>query len=240
VCRAATFSRGDAICRASSAMPGRSREQARHGPLRSTMRKVAKAAVGAKGIDTVTSLTADQCNALRSAGVEFAVRYLGSITSEEVDSILGSGMAVMPVTYSRKPGWSPSADVGRSDGASSIYHLGRAGLPCCCTVWLDLEEPGGAKEDVIAYVNAWSDAILQSGYIPGLYVGAGVPLSGEELYHLKSQRYWHSQSVLHAAPQCEWCMYQLYPSTSVAGVWADVNYVQQDRQGRVPAWVVGG
>jgi len=92
--------------------------------------------------------------------------------------------------------------------------------------------------------NAWVAPIKTAGYIPGLYVGSGALLDSKELYALGVVRYWQSLSKEidargeFAEPSCGWCMIQLYPSVSVAGVWVDVDVVQKDYRGRLPAWVV--
>lgn len=210
-------------------------------------RLVAKATVGALGVDCVQGITtAAIAKGLYDAGMRFAVRYLGSVTNPEVELILNAGLALMPVTYSRNPGWTPSGALGKADGAHALQSLQAAGIPKGCTVWLDLEGPGGHAQDVIDWVNGWAAVVIQAGYEAGLYVGYGTMLTSTELYKLQVTRYWHSVSKVTdsagqlAEPGCGWCMYQLHPSVSRAGVWVDVDVVQEDYQGRVPNWVVRG
>jgi hypothetical protein len=33
-------------------------------------------------------------------------------------------------------------------------------------------------------------------------------------------------------------MHQLYPSVTTAGVWTDLDFIQQDFRGRLPTWTV--
>lgn len=208
-------------------------------------RKVENAYVGALGFDTVTEIkTASVAKGLYDSGMRFAVRYLGALSSPEVDLLLGAGLAVMPVTFSRSPGWVPTKAMGEADGREAVANLKAAGLPNGCTVWRDLEGPGGHAQDVIDWVNAWAHVVRDAGYDPGLYAGYGSKLTSSELYGLAVDRYWHSLSRVTdsagqlAEPTCGWCMYQLYPSRMWAGVWVDVNVIQQDYKGRLPLWVV--
>ncbi len=201
--------------------------------------------VGALGADSVQALTPTTAKALKDSGISFSIRYLGSVSPAELSIILDAGLAFMPVTFSRAPGWLPSASLGASDGVAAIAHLKALGLPPGATVWLDLEGPGGTSTDVVAWVNAWADYVKNAGYDPGLYVGYGAKLTSHELYALHVDRYWHSVSKVTdtggniAEPNCGWCMHQLNPSVMWAGVWADIDVVQQDYQGRTPTWVTG-
>jgi hypothetical protein len=206
--------------------------------------RVAKPAyVGALGFDTVTTITPVAAKKLADAGMRFAVRYLGSIYTAELDTLLDAGIAVMPVTYSRAPGWLPSGPMGTADGIEAVRHLQAAGFPKGVTVWRDLEGPGGAPQDIIDWVNAWCKPVREAGYDPGLYVGYGAKLTSKQLYDLAVDRYWHSLSRVTdnanalAEPGCGWCMYQLYDSVTWAGAtWVDVNVIQKDYRGRLPVW----
>lgn len=186
----------------------------------------------ALGVDTVVPL-APYAAALKSAGMSFAVRYLGSVSGEEVRTILAAGLAFMPVTYAKA-----------YSGMGAINQLRMLSLPEGCTVWLDLEGETSAPPDIIAKVNAWAGQIQAGGYEAGLYVGAGCVLTSEELYGLKVTRYWDSCSVeldrygRRAAPKCDFCCVQLRPyNTTVAGVVVDVDVIQRDASGRLPTWV---
>ncbi len=208
--------------------------------------RVAKAAfTGALGVDCVTVIANKaMADGLYAHGFTFACRYLGSLSSSEVDVILESGMALMPVTYSRNPGWLPSAALGGADGNQAVSRCMAAGIPKGVTVWLDLEGPGGHAADVIDWVNAWADVVKSAGYDPGLYCGYGTLLTSHELYMLHVDRYWHSVSRVTdsagqlAEPACGWSMIQLNPSVMRAGVWVDVDVIQEDYQKRLPTWCV--
>ncbi len=205
-------------------------------------RVVQNAEVGALGFDTVAPITDDLAAQFCAAGFRFAVRYLGSLTSAEVDRILDAGLAVMPVTYGLKVGTAVDAAMGRRYGASTVANAQSAGMPRAATVWLDLETVTG---DVAPFVDRWAETVQAGGFVPGLYVGAGAQLSSVELYALKVVRYWHSLSRVTdrnnalAEPACGWCMYQLYPTVRRCGIDVDIDVVQQDYRGRVPTWVTG-
>ena len=191
------------------------------------------------GIDTVATLTAENVSAFMANGYSFVVRYLGSLTTIEVDTILNSGMAVMPVTYSRAVGWSPSAALGVSDGNLALTHLTHLNLPKGVTVWCDLEGVSGTSSDSIAYANAWASIIQTAGYVAGVYVGADIPLNSEELYKLNVHAYWQSCSVVPEVDVCGYMMIQLSPPDVILnGVEVDVDVIEQDHSGRLPSWTV--
>ena len=189
----------------------------------------------AMGVDTVVSLTPGMCSALKSAGMRFAVRYLGGVGLLEVGTILDAGLAFMPVTYA-----------GQYDGFRAVQHMHDLNLPRGCTVWLDVEGAQETPLELAAKINAWAHSVQAAGFDAGLYVGAGALLTSAQLYGLAVDRYWHSCSRVtdiagaESAPACGWSMYQLNPyNTQVAGVTVDVDVIQQDYKGRVPTWVEG-
>jgi hypothetical protein len=207
--------------------------------------QVAKAFVGALGFDCVAIIDEAMARTAYANGCRFAVRYLGSLSTGERNVILDAGLALMPVTYCRAPGWVPSGTMGYGDGHESVTHLRAAGIPQGVTVWRDLEGPGGSPSNVIEYVNAWCEPVRQAGYDPGLYVGYDCHLTGAQLTELAVDRYWHSLSRVAdnlgrtSEPTCGWCMHQLYPTCpSWHGYNVDLNVVQQDYRGRLPYWVV--
>lgn len=64
------------------------------------------------------------------------------------------------------------------DAANEAYFLLRTinGFPMPCGVFLDMEEPkqlGLPKEKLLSIIAAWSNAIAEAGYIPGVYSSAG-------------------------------------------------------------------
>jgi hypothetical protein len=75
---------------------------------------------------------------------------------------------------------------------------------------------------------------------PGLYVGAGVPLTSDELFHeVPFRRYWRSFSQVPNVDVRGYQMIQLFPGdVAVAGVRVDVDVVQSDYLRNRPVWVV--
>jgi hypothetical protein len=176
----------------------------------------------ATGVDCVTPITAQSAAALSAADILFCARYLGSLTSDELETILAAGLCVSPVTFADK-----------FDPAQTLAELAALGVPHGVTIWLDVET---VKEDPTGAINAWADALTEAGYQPGLYVGANIgppdnPLLAEALYKLRVVRYWSSMSRT-PTPQCGWVMRQLYPTTSVGGVAVDIDVTQHDWEGR--------
>lgn len=188
----------------------------------------------ALGVDCITVLNATSAAALKAAGMRFAIRYLGSITPIELAEILGAGLVFMPVTFSRAPGWVPTAAMGTSDGQTDVQHIKALGLPSGCTVWIDLEGAIGSASTVSAWVNARAQVIRLSGYDVGLYVGYGSVLDSAQLYALAEvDRYWKSLSDV-PTPTCGFSMMQLWKTTVVAGVSVDVDCIQYDYNDRLP------
>lgn len=197
------------------------------------MRAAHEAFVGALGFDTIVTIDAAHATKLAAWGMKFAVRYLGSLSSVEVDTLHDAGLAVMPVTYG-----------GAFNGDLAVAQLRAAGIAPGTTVWLDLEGQGGKRTPVmlVTIVNEWAAKVKAAGYDPGLYVGWDAVLTSTELYALSVDRYWHALSRLSdrngdlSEPSCGWCMYQLYPSITVGGVLVDVDVIQKDYKNRLPMW----
>lgn len=191
------------------------------------------ARVGARGIDAVSLVdTADKAEALKAAGVEFVVQYLGSVTHPIVQTILDADLAFSPVTYAN-----------RFDGPTTVRELSLLGLPPGVTVWLDVESVEALNPIALqAKINAWAGAVIAAGYMPGLYVGPGSVLTSFELYRLRVVRYWRcgarilDRSGQLAEPGCGFCMDQLFPSITTGGLWTDLDVVQEDFRGRLPVF----
>jgi hypothetical protein len=209
---------------------------------------IQSALVGALGADTDTTLTAASAAALKRAGLEFVVRYIslgsespGDLSVAETKAILSSGLALMAVQHVREPGWLPSQALGAQDGSHAAGNAVAAGIPAGVSVWLDLEGvlSTSTPQGVIAYCNAWNAAVKSAGYSTGVYVGAACGLDGDALYNsLSFTAYWRSQSQVPNVTTRGYCMIQLYPSETVAGVAVDYDVVQQDYLGGLPRWVV--
>jgi hypothetical protein len=204
--------------------------------------KASLATLPAFGIDTVQALDFDDCSHLLEHGFDFVVRYLGGLTPKELERILISGLALMPVTYSRAPGWAPTGELGERDGDKAVERLRTLGMPDGVTVWLDLEGCAGPASGTADWVNAWSLVIKSAGYQAGLYVGAQPGgLGPEELWRLPyTTRYWRSCSRVPEPANRGWCMQQLRPPNIKLGqLTVDVDVIESDFRGGLPTWAVG-
>jgi hypothetical protein len=166
---------------------------------------VKAAAPGLHGFDTNTVLTAQVASAFRQQGFAFCVRYLspsspqagGDLSAAEAQAILGSGLALMAVQHVSKAEWAPTEALGSQFGAAAAQNAQTVGFPPGVNIWRDLEgvRSGVANEDVIAYCNAWFDAVSAVQYQPGIYVGSDCILTGDDLFwRLRTHHYWRSGS----------------------------------------------
>jgi len=198
------------------------------------------------GFDTDTKLTADICNALRSYGYRFAVRYLsigpdcapGDLDHDEMVTITQAGLALMAVQHVRFPGWQPVKALGMSDGANAVAHALNAGLIAGASIWNDLEGVQQPYPNIIDYLEAWYDQVRRPAYLPGQYVGADCGLTGEQLWDLSVTRYWKSASDVPNIPNRGYCMIQSTVPYPVAGISIDWNDVRQDNLGGLPVGMV--
>lgn len=203
--------------------------------------KTKVASFPAFGVDTVQTLNVEMCHYLIRNGYSFAVRYLGMLKKPEMDRILCSGLALMPVTTSRKSGWKPDGTLGKADGNKAVKQLAALNFPKKCTVWLDLEGCAGPAELTAEWVTAWSKVVKDAGYMPGLYVGANPGgLGPEELWRLPhTVRYWRGCSIVPEPARRGFCNFQMYPPNLKLGpCYVDVNVLCKDWKNDLPSWVV--
>lgn len=198
------------------------------------------------GFDCDTTLSVALARQFFTQGYKFCLRYLSigqvssqDLTEQEAADILNSGLALMPVQHSRKQGWSPKQALGQQDGQDASVNAKTVGFPDRVSLWCDLE---GVKtsiqaQDVIDYCEAWHEAVSAAGYTPGLYVGAGALLNGEQFYDLPFQHYWRSQSQVPDIPLRGYQVIQLGPSIQINGVSIDLDVALNDNQGGAALWL---
>jgi hypothetical protein len=156
----------------------------------------------------------------------------------------------MAVQHAPEPGWIPGGRVGEQHGSNAARNAQSAGLPLGINIWLDLEgvNSGAPASDVSAYCNAWFAKVSEAGYIPGLYVGAGSILSGEQLDALDVQYFWKSGSSRcargqgscfeYSYPMRGYCMVQSISGAARLGnVAYDSDVIQQDNCSETPRWL---
>jgi hypothetical protein len=200
---------------------------------------VAAALPGMQGFDCDSVLDAVAADRLYGSGFRFAIRYLsrtapqnpGDLSAAEAALILAAGLALTAVQHCPLPGWSPSAAVGQAYGQAAAQNAAAIGLPVGLSLWLDLEGAASwaTAAATIAHVNGWAGAVEAAGYLPGLYVGANQPLSGDELYwRLRVTRYWQSASDVPAIPYRGYCLAQALAPSPIDGVDLDRDVAMND------------
>lgn len=197
------------------------------------MRAVLAAAL-VMGIDTLSTISGADSARLVAQGMKFRIGYIDHVTPEELGAQLDAGLPFSPVTYALE-----------FDPAHTVARLEALAIPKGVTVWLDVEGVQIAPDALIAKINAWSAAVEAGGWQPGLYVGAGCPLTSSELSALRSVRYMQGCSRLldrNGAPQVPsrgYCVIQLRPDdVMLAGVKVDVDVTQADYRGDLPTFAV--
>lgn len=159
---------------------------------------------GSRGFDANARIGPKAAAAFRAAGYLFAVRYVRraaahdyDLSAAEAGTIIGAGLGLMVVQHVAAPGWRASRDLGEKYGAIAAHETSLVGVPPMVHVWCDLEGVATdcPPDDVIAFCDAWYDAVDAAGFAPGLYVGDCCILSPDELYGLKFSAYWSAYNL---------------------------------------------
>jgi hypothetical protein len=203
---------------------------------------------GALGFDADSVVSLNAAQQFASQGYAFCVRYLslgdgqaeGDLSPAESGNILAAGLGLTAVQHVRRPGWSPSAGLGQADGSHAAINAGAVGFPPGVNIWCDLEgvSISSLASDVIAHSNAWFAAVSAAGYVPGLYVGANVVLSGQQLYDLAFEHYWQSASEVPTLPARGYQMVQTLVPGLVNGIGIDKDVTQTDSAGGQAIWLI--
>ena len=209
---------------------------------------VQSAAPKLKGFDTAGVVSAGEAKEFAQAGYAFCLRYLslgnvqkpGDLSYNEANAILDAGLALGAVQHVLNAGWIPTKELGTRYGTNAANNAKSIGLPQGMNLWLDLEgvKTGTQAPQTIAYCNAWYDAVLQAGFVPGIYVGAGCGLTGNQLYFkLKFQHYWKSMSRVPDIPNRGYQMVQGFVKNKVFGVGIDSDVTKTDLKGGTVLWL---
>jgi hypothetical protein len=218
------------------------------------MIKVEQAAVPCLGVDTSQPLSLGHIDTLRVFDVRFVIRYVpldgglpkNCLTGFELEALTKAGLAVMCVQHGRSQDW--TANRGLADGREAGEYAKAIDYPHDATLWCDLEasERAADPKSLIDYANAWCvGAASGSALRLGLYVGAGLPLTGPELYGLPFRSYWRSCSQVPNIPHRGYQMIQLFPPNQRLGegpdsVQVDFDIIQTDYESDRPFWAVKG
>jgi hypothetical protein len=213
---------------------------------------IQKAPAGVRGFDANTPISSQAAADFFSAGFRFCLRYVGRVqmashdlSTEEAEGILAAGLALMPVQHVLNDGWEPTAALGAEYGQNAATFAQQIGFPPGVNVWCDLESVArdAAAADVIAYCNAWYEGVAAAGYVPGLYVGYGPGLTGQQLYgHLKFQSYWAAYNVdgVSTPRPRGWQLVQSEGHGTIAGItteFYDADTTQIDAMGGQVNWL---
>jgi len=153
--------------------------------------------------------------------------------------ILNSGLALMPVQHTRAAGWYPERSLGQEDGREAASFADAIGFPAGVSLWCDLEGVNTAAhaQEVIADCRGWYEAVRAGGYSPGLYVGAGTLLSGQQLFELPFHHYWRSSSRVPNIASRGYQLVQLSPSIQLNGISVDLDIAVPDEKGESARWL---
>jgi hypothetical protein len=196
---------------------------------------VARAAAPfSKGFDCLAPVSADAGARLRQAGFEWVGRYFETLTAAERDTLFQLGFGIKLITTAAR---APLYDaIGAEAGVRTVALARALEAPNGLHITIDLEATGDNPADRVAdYVNNRAHAVNSAGYESDLYVGAGQPLNGAELYKLAPTLYWRGGSAAIPEPACGWSILQLYPTDQeIEGQRVDVDIIQCDYRGRLP------
>jgi hypothetical protein len=186
------------------------------------------------GCDTDTILTGASAASLKAAGINFVMRYIslqaaaqaGDLSTTEVASILGAGLALGIVQHPAPESMTLNAAWGAYYGQTAAIHAANLRIKAGITIFLDLEEVAGVS-DVINYCLAWKAAVKTSGYAAGIYIGSNCRLTGVQIDSLGFDAYWQSMSSVPALTTHSYCMVQTAGET-ISGVGVDIDKTQGD------------
>lgn len=134
--------------------------------------------------------------------------------------------------------WSlPETATTRAEEA--ILTLHRLGYPTGGILYLDCEDAARVDaSDLAAWVEAWATVVTGAGFVAGMYVGAGWPMTPEELYalpHITS--YWKSVSTVPTVATRGYAAYQVLGNVQVDGELVDVDILTPDYLGDIPMFM---
>jgi len=88
--------------------------------------------------------------------------------------VLANGKTDAEITRAKRTGTTPTA-LGANDAAIAVAAARREHFPARTILFLDQEEGGRLDANQSSYLLAWTEAVAQSGYLPGVYA-SGQPV----------------------------------------------------------------
>ena len=122
-----------------------------------------------------------------------------------------------------------AATLGKSDAAAAVASARREGFPAHTVIFLDQEQGGRMLPEQKAYLFAWVDGVVASGFLPGVYCsGMAAPEKGgisiitaEDIRQNAGNRkisYWVTNDACPPSPGCA------FPRTPPSPVESGVNF----------------
>jgi len=138
--------------------------------------------------------------------------------------VLANGKTDAEVTRAKRTGTTPAA-LGAKDAAAAVAAAQREHFPAHTILFLDQEEGGRLDSNQSGYLLAWTEAVAQTGYLPGVYA-SGQPVDdapGKTITTIQNIRELVAAQHLHeiafwvyqdACPPANGCTLQPPPLTS--------------------------
>ena len=161
----------------------------------------------------------------------------------DYQAALDAGLEVMLFQGYWPNAWTGGPATATLRAAMAVRQAQQAGYPAGAILWLDSEAwPDTVTVDAWAqWINAWSAAIRDAGYVDGIYVGAGQPpgVTAQDLYQrLSTQHYWRSASAVPDVATRGYQIVQTRLDLEVAGYAVDLDTVHRDALGILPPAVI--
>lgn len=138
--------------------------------------------------------------------------------------VLANGKTDAEVTRAKRAGTTPAA-LGAKDATAAVAAAQREHFPARTILFLDQEEGGRLNSNQSGYLLAWTEAVAQTGYLPGVYA-SGQPVDdapGKTITTIQNIRELVAAQHLHeiafwvyqdACPPANGCTLQPPPLTS--------------------------
>lgn len=126
-----------------------------------------------RGLDADQSL-ARQAHAIKAGGIDFVMRYLKNLTTDELEVLHAAGLAVGFIWESTATRALEGADAGTEDGTRALSMMRALGAPSSCVVYATVDNDVGADDDtdltaIGEYFDAFDAVLWPDASQPALY-----------------------------------------------------------------------
>lgn len=194
---------------------------------------VARVAPFSMGFDTLGPVSPSAAAAFKADGYRWVARYLETLTMGERDVLFDYGLGIALLLEATAGPL--SATVGAQRGIQAVQRAQSLGVPPGVHLTIDNEGTTGSVADVSAAHNATGGVIERNLFVPAMYVGAGQPLDGQQLYDIPNVHlYWKAASLEIPEPTgCGFAVSQVLPLDQVIhGERVDQDMAARDARGR--------